>query len=153
MENNNIFKFCILPVLEKIEIWNTELISNGQWDNLFYRGQFWGADLEQMRCIIPCRNCYLSWFNISFTDFDKNNISQLVTDGLITNKQVSENGISEISELDNKYYYQTKNGSSANYVQVKCENCQTKHLLVLGITETQPGLYGGQLHGMWRVKE
>jgi uncharacterized protein YfkK (UPF0435 family) len=51
MENNEIFKFSILPVSEKLEIWNTELVSNGRWDNLFYRGQFWDSELNQIRCI------------------------------------------------------------------------------------------------------
>lgn len=153
MENSNIFNFSITPILEKIEIWNTELISNGQWDNLFYRGQLWDSDLEHIRCIIPCRNCYLSWFNISLSDFDKNKLEQLVADRFITIEQVREHGIAEVSEWDNKYYYQTKIGASANYVQVKCEKCQAKHLIILGIAETQPALYGGQLHGMWRIKE
>lgn len=153
MDKANIFKFSIIPVLEKLEIWNTELVSKDQWDNLFYRGQLWDSELENIRCITPCRSCYLSWFNISLNEFSNNKIEQLVRDGFITNKLIIEHGLAEISEWDNKYYYQTKIGASANYVQVKCEHCQAKHLLVIGVTETQPVLYGGQLQGMWRIKE
>lgn len=147
------FKFSILPILGKLEIWNTELVSKDRWDNLFYRGQFLDSELEQIRCITPCKNCYLSWFNISFYDFEKNKLSQLVLDGFLTNEQINESGIADISEFDSKFYYKTKIKASANYVQVKCKNCEAKYLLVLGITETQPALYGGQLQGMWRIKK
>lgn len=153
MTSDNIFNFEIIPVDSKLEIWNSELNSTGRWDNLFYRGEFSQDVLESIRCITPCRNCYQSWFNISFFDFNKNDLKQLVKDNFLTNEIIKEKGIAEISEFGEEYYYKIKLEGAANYVQVNCKTCNTKHFLVLGIVETQPGLYGGQLHGVWRVKE
>lgn len=153
MEYSNIFKFRIIPVSEKLEIWNTELLAAGRWDNLFYRGQFFDSEIDHIRCITPCRNCYLSWFNISFADFSENKVEQLVADGFLTNDIIREKGMAEVATFGDSFYYKTNIEASANYVQVKCEHCGSKHLLILGMTETQPALYGGQLQGIWRIKE
>jgi hypothetical protein len=153
MSLDNIFNFEIIPVDRKLEIWNSELYSAGRWDNLFYRGQFLQNELNYIRCIDPCRNCYKSFFNISFLDFNKNELRQLVKDNYLTNEIIKEKGLAQISELGQEFIYDIKIEATANYVQVKCKSCNTKHFLVLGITETQPGLYGGQLHGVWRIKE
>lgn len=154
MNSDLIFNFEIVPVDKKLDIWNHELLSNDRWDNLFYRGQFFEKEIDMIRCITPCRNCYHSWFNITYLDFYKNSLQQLVKDNYLTNEIIKEKGIAEISDFGkDAYYYKIKLEASAEYVQVRCKSCNTKHFLVLGITETQPGLYGGQLHGVWRIKE
>ena len=153
MNSDNIFNFVIIPVDKKLEIWNSELYSAGRWDNIFYRGQLSQNEIDNIRCIDPCRNCYQSWFNIPLIDFEKNKLKQLVKENYLTNEIIKEKGIAEIEEFGHDFYYKIKLEASANYIQVKCKTCNTKHFLVLGITETQPGLYGGQLHGVWRIKE
>lgn len=153
MSIENIFNFEIIPVDKKLEIWNCELYSSERWDHLFYRGEFSQNELNKIRCIDPCRNCYNSWFNISFEEFDKNKLKQLINDKYLSNEQIIESKIAEIVTFGQDYFYKTKLDAPANYVQVKCKSCNTIHFMVLGITETQPGLYGGQLQGVWRIKE
>ena len=65
------FDFEILKIEKKLTIWNVELLSRQPWDNLFYRGEFLTEDIINIRCITPCPNCFLSWFNICFADFEK----------------------------------------------------------------------------------
>ena len=146
-----IFNSEIIPVETELNIWNTELISTDKWDNLFYRGGM--CSVDKIRCISPCRSCYESWFDVRYIDFHKNKIADLVLEGFLTNEIIEENKLANRRSLGDRFIYDTVLGCTANYVQVKCKNCDTKHLMVLGITETQPGLYGGQLQGMWRIKE
>jgi hypothetical protein len=147
------FDFEILKIEKKLTIWNVELLSRQPWDNLFYRGEFLTEDIINIRCITPCPNCFLSWFNICFADFEKNNLSDLVKEKFISKEIIVENQMSEYTLLtDGSLYFTTKLGCKANYSLVICRKCQTKHLLILGLSETQPCLYAGQIHGIWRLR-
>ena len=70
----------------------------------------------------------------------------------ISNQIINEYRLAKISGGPGRYFYQTNLECSANYVLVKCNKCKTQHLLILGVTETQPTLYGGQLQGIWSVE-
>ncbi len=150
----NIFDFEILRVEKKLTVWNVELFSPELWANLFYRGEFLAEDVKHIRCITPCPNCFLSWFHIHFSDFEENNLHDLVKKKFITKEMIAEKKMAECTEMANgNFYFTTKLGCQANYLQVICRKCQSKHLLILGIGETQPCLYAGQIQGIWRLKE
>lgn len=150
----NIFNFDILEVNQPIEIGNVQLIAKNTWDHLFYSGQFFQHEIEHIRCITPCPSCYINYFNISFYQFDKNKLSDLVHKKIIPFEVIEEKGIAVVEKIfTGEYFYTTILGCPANYMLVKCNKCQTKHLMILGLTETQPALYAGQLHGIWHVND
>lgn len=153
MTKDDLFNFEIIPVTYKLEMGNYEFISVGLWDNLFYQGMFLEKEKHLIHCISPCCNCYHSWFNINFSDFYNNKLYQLVQNNFLTNEIIKEKRIADVSTFGNSFSYKTKIGAPANYVQVKCKSCNTKHLMILGFSEMQPALYRGQLHGVWRIKE
>ncbi|MCB9232670.1 MAG: hypothetical protein H6581_13450 [Bacteroidia bacterium] len=148
------FKFTLLTLPKTLSIQFPELACRDTWDHLFYRGEFLSQEIPQIRCITACPQCYLSWFDLPFTTFSNQNLADLVKSGHLTHELIREKGLAEFANTgQNQYYYKTRLGCPANYALVRCDQCQTRHFMVLGLTETQPGLYAGQLHGIWRIKQ
>lgn len=148
---NELFNFQWIPIKSKIEIVHQELFSEKAWDYLFYRGELNQNEINQIRCIEPCRACYTSWFDIPLTLFDKYKLSDLISSNFITEEQIVKNNLAQISGIGDFKIYKTRLGFSANYARVFCNNCKTNHLLILGLGETQPGLYAGHLQGVWKI--
>ena len=146
------FNFTIVPVNKKLTVRNTELVSKKKWDNIFYDGMFLQDELANIRCIQPCMECFHSWFNIEFKDFSTNKIEDLVNNNYLTHEIINEKSIAFLNEFGNSICYKTVLGCVANYVQVRCTICNSNHLMVMGIDETQPSRYCGQLQGIWRLK-
>lgn len=59
----------------------------------------------------------------------------------------------EIAAIGDFVVYKTLLEAEANYVSVFCKRCNTKYLIVLGITETQPTRYVGALLGVWLIRD
>lgn len=144
-------KFQILQINQKIEILNQELLSANAWENMFYRGQF-DHEVDKVKCIEPCRSCYVNWFEIPFNTFDKYRLDNLVNANYLFDEEIEKLKLSIIVKFGGMKMYKTVMNFSANYTAVLCENCQTKHLLIMGLGETQPGLYAGHLQGVWKIK-
>lgn len=147
-----IFNFEFKPIEEPLRLKKRELLSQTRWDNLFYQGVFPEREFINIRCITPCYNCYLSWFNIPLTDFEKNKLSDLVKKKFLSHDTIREKGLAEIKKIGNSFSYKTTSGGSGNYAQVQCKNCYAQYLLVLSLTEIQPMRYIGQLQGIWSVE-
>lgn len=149
---DNIFNFDYVSIDKPINIGHLELLATNTWDYLFYRGQFFQHEIEHIRCIVPCPNCYLSHFNIGFSQFESNKVSDLVKNGFLSESLIKEKKLCIIKKIfTGENFYTTLLDCPANYAAVQCNQCKTKHLIILGLTETQPGLYAGQLHGIWKM--
>ncbi len=153
MHMKDIFNFELKKITKRLELVRTELRANSTWDLLFYQGDFDTENLDDVRCIAQCHQCFKSWFNIGFRDFESNRLSDLVRDGLLSAEDISNYQLAEVFSMGDSVFYRTKLEAGANYVAVKCTRCNTHHFLVLGITETQPTRYAGALNGMWLMRE
>lgn len=149
----NIFNFEFVKITKPLQFVRTELRSKDRWDNLFYQGDFDSEDHNEVRCIVQCQQCFKSWFNIGFRDFNGNNLSDLIRDGLLSQEDITNYQLAEVLALGDYIIYKTMLEASANYSAVVCNRCNTKHFLVLGITETQPTRYAGALQGVWLIRD
>lgn len=131
----------------------TEIRSKERWDNLFYQGDFDSENHDEVRCIVQCPECFKSWFNIGFRDFDGKRVSDLVRSNYLPLENITNYQIAEIAAIGDFVVYKTLLEAEANYVSVFCKRCNTKHLIVLGITETQPTRYAGALQGVWLIRD
>jgi hypothetical protein len=149
----DLFNFSFVPVTRPLRFVATELLSQKQWDNVFYQGDLDSDNTDEIRCVAQCPHCFKSWFNIAFRDFDAHKVADLVRNGFLSTEDISNYHIAEIVALGDFVIYKTMLGATAHYVAVVCKRCSTKHLLVMGITEVQPTRYAGALQGIWLVRD
>lgn len=149
----DIFNFTLQPIRTRLQEFRPALLAHNRWDFLFYRGELAQHEVAQIRCIQPCPTCYLSWFDLPLSTFESQRLYDLVQQGLLDHQQVIEQKLALLSaNAPTQPWYITQLGFTACYAQVECGHCHSRHLLVLGLGETQPGLYAGQLHGIWKVQ-
>ncbi len=150
--SENLFKFDFLHVTKKLQFVSTEVLSKSTWENIFFDGDF-DTDYAEVRAIVQCPHCFKSWFNIANSDFEKNNVSDLVKSGMISEEDISIYHIAEIKKTGDFVIYKTQVGGPAHYAYVFCKRCSTKHFVVLSVTEFQPARYCGAVQGVWLVTE
>lgn len=148
----SLFNFEFLKVAHKLQFVSTEVLSKGTWDNIFFDGDF-DTDYAEVRAIVQCPHCFKSWFNIAYSDFEKNNLADLVKTGLIAVEDISIYHIAEIKKTGDFTIYKTHVGGTAHYAFVNCKRCSTKHFIVLSVTEFQPTRYCGAVQGVWLVRD
>jgi hypothetical protein len=149
--SDGLFKFDFLKVTHKLQFVSTEVLSKTTWDNLFYDGDF-DTDHEEVRAIIQCPHCFKSWFNISYYDFAKNNLADLVNNGMVAVEDISIYHLAEIKKTGDFTIYKTINGGAAHYAFVLCTRCSSKHFIVLSLSEFQPVRYCGAVQGIWLTR-
>lgn len=150
--SDDLFKFDFLKVTKQLQFVSTEVLSKQQWDNIFFDGDF-DSDYAEVRAVVQCPHCFKSWFNIPYTDFEKNTISDLVKHGWLSDEDINNYHIAEIKRMGDFTIYKTQVGGAAHYVYVFCKRCLSKHLVVLSVTEVQPTRYAGAVQGVWLVRD
>jgi hypothetical protein len=93
----SIFNFEFLKVTDKLQFVTTEVLSKGTWDHIFFDGDF-DTDYAEVRAIVQCPHCFKSWFNISYSDFEKNYLADLVKEGKVAEDDVSIYHLAEITK-------------------------------------------------------
>jgi len=151
--NEHRFRFDFLKVTKPLRFVSTEVLSKQQWDNIFYDGDFDSENTDEVRAIVQCPHCFKSWFDIGVRDFEKNNISDLVNHGWLSDADINNYHIAEIKRTGDFTIYKTQVGGSAHYVYVFCKRCSARHFIVLSLTEVQPTRYAGAVQGVWLVQE
>lgn len=122
-----------------------------EYDNVFFDGDFDGADLNTIVCSVCCPNCMANAMRIGIREFLGNTVQSLISGKILTEEQVLENGIADKYSFGDFLSYVTKLGGTAEYNVAECGNCEARLLVVVSVRETQPGRYMVALNGVWII--
>jgi len=149
-QDNNRYEFLMTE--DVLEVTDTYQLAKNSFDDVFYTGSMNSSvDIESINFTTQCKSCAEVTFKINFKDFDRSSLEFLVEKNYLSNKIIEEKNLAVVSEFAGSNSYLTFLGATAEYVLVRCKHCTTNHLIVLGLTETQPTLYRAQVQGIWKV--
>ena len=126
-------------------------IAAGQYDNVFFDGDFDSADLKTIVCAFQCPACNANHMRIGISAFMGNKVQSLINANIFTEEEVLANAIAERYSFGDFLSYVTKLGGTAEYVAAECGSCGKNLLVVTSVCETQPARYMVALNGVWII--
>lgn len=148
---NKICNFELITRKDKIEIKKIIFTSNGEYENVFFEGDFDTANRDSINFVHQCANCNNSCFKINLRDRLRFDFDELTSSEILSHNDIDKYRVAKKSKLF-KNSYNMFYGGTPTYSFVKCGVCDSKYLIVVGLDEKQYGLYQGQAQGMWLIE-
>lgn len=145
--NNSGYK--ILQLQQKTGIKSGFNVAAKQYDNVFFDGDFDGADLKTIVCAVQCPSCAANQLRIGISEFLGKKLQSLISSGVFTEEEIIANGIAQRYSFGDYVNYTTKLGGTAEYVAIECGACGNHLLIITSVRETQPARYMAALNGVW----
>ncbi|WP_208746791.1 hypothetical protein [Aquimarina algiphila] len=144
--------FDFIQPEKTIKIIKEVFSSKSKFDNVFFKGDFDLADRDTINFRYVCPFCEKSCFKINLRDRLRDDFEKIVENKILLPEDIEENKIVISSKLF-KNSYNMIYGGTPTYSFIKCNNCTSEYLAVIGLDEKQYGLYYGQAQGMWLIKQ
>jgi hypothetical protein len=115
------------------------------------------SDFPDFKCdeVFSCNKCKTqNDFKIEFFKSGQPLEQLFKTNGLISKEKLIENKIARLplkgqNHLGELTLWQVP----ANFLYKKCDNCDSKYIIVFGMGEIQPGRDSFQISGIWEIKK
>jgi len=143
--------YRLLKLDKSVAVNSTAIKAHKEYDHVFFDGDFDGADFGTIICAFSCPACESNSMRIGIREFLGNKIQSLISEKILTEEQVLQNGIADRYSFADFFNYVTKLGGTAEYVAAECGNCTAHLLIVVSVRETQPARYMVALNGVWIV--
>jgi hypothetical protein len=143
--------YRLLKLDHRVAVKPTPIIAKKQYDHVFFDGDFDGADLNTIVCSVLCPSCNVNTMRVGVREFLGNKVQSLISEKLLSEEEVLDNGIADKYAFGDFLRYITKLGGTAEYVVAECGDCNAHLLIVVSVRETQPARYMVALNGVWII--